>query len=945
MGCRAAFILVLLSAACGVAQDVPQFPSLPLNTPRPTPNSTSFQVPPPPTLPADPATAPDLPPPPPATIPLPKDEFFLPEGSRITLPAGAKRQIIRYSPRYGNLNKFDLEKLPDGTQRLVYTSGLIINVVYDLDTPKGPIQQEYEFAADNLVMWVKNLGGRDLTGGLPIDPAADGDSRIELELYMTGNVVVRTKDEQIINALWNERTVNTRTLRAEQLYYDVNKNRAVALQADLELAFDNLKDTVHLQAERLERRGKSEWHGTRAAAFSSKLPSDPGVEFLSSEVTLTERETERRNIFGLRYRKLPTGELDTSYEKTLTGTNTRVEVLGVPIFYTPYLKTDPSQPLGPLLGISFGNDRIFGAQFFTTWDVYNLLAFRPPPGHKWRLYVDYLDKRGPAGGTDYNYSNPDFFGFFGKNLGFVKLYGVSDRGQDIFGFYRGVEPVQSLPASDPRRNYRTFFRGRALWRNQQEIFADRDEDNQLTSGPFLTLQNQFAHQSDKNFFEQYYKQEFLTGPNQETFAYLSGSTGRLHGSVLAQGGQDRNWMTETRWLPQAKAALVGQSLFDTFTYTSRADLGYANFRPSQVYPPPLLPTEQKRLDTGRADWWNELAVPLAAGPLKVVPYGVFDLTGYTEDLNGNSRGRVYGAGGARASLSFSRLYADADSEIFNVRGLNHKATLHSNYYYARSSVRYTDLPQLDRLDDDTIDFTRRNITPFQSSFVKGPDGLALMNSPIFDPQQLAIRRLVDNRVDTRDDIQVVQLGLDQRLQTKRGYPGREHTIDWLTFDTSVSLFPQPDKDNYGKSAAFLEYHTLWNVGDQTALTSSGWFDPFVSGARYYNVGAYINRPDRTSFYFGYRETNPVNSKAVIGAIGYQLTKKYGVSVSSNYDFGTQQALSNTFTVSRTGTDLTVLIGLTYNQLTNNTGFMFSIVPNIASGTAYGRAGTTQFGGR
>ncbi len=956
MACRTAFILLLLSATCGVlprgfAQDLPDFPRLPLNTSRPSPNRTSFQVPPPPELPPFWAQADEsLPPPPPATIPLPRDEIFLPEGSRVNLPANAKRQIIRYSPRYGNLNKFDLERMPDGTQRLVYTSGLIINVIYDIDTPKGVVQQEYEFAADNLVMWIKNLNGRDLNGGLPIDPAQGGDSRLELELFMTGNVVVRSKDEQI-SAVTNLKVVTTRTLRAEQIYYDVNKNKAVALRADLELAFDNQPDTVHLQAQRMDRLGRSEWHATRASAFSSKLPSDPGLEFLTSEATLTERETVRRNIFGLPYRKLPSGEPDTSFERTLTGRNARAELLGVPIFYTPYLRTDPSQPLGPLLGFGFGTNRIFGTQFYTSWDLYNLFALRPPPGHKWRLSVDYFDKRGPAGGSDYTYTNPDFFGFFGANKGFVNVYGVSDRGGDILGASRGIEPIQSAASFVPPRDQRTFFRGRALWRNQQELYADRDSDNLLTSGPYLTLQSQFAHQSDKNFFEQYFKQEFNNGPNQETFSDLSGSNGRLHGSLLVQGGQDRNWMTETRWLPQAKGALLGQSFFDLFTYNGRVDAGYANFRPAQVSPPPLFSTEQKFINTGRADWWQELSLPVAAGPVKVVPYGIVDLTGYTEDLNGNSRGRVFGAGGARASISFSRLFTEASSEIFNVRGLNHKATLHSNYYYGRSSVRYTDLPQLDRLDDDVIDLTRRSITPFQTTnlftpgFVKGPDGIALATSPIFDPQQLAIRRLVENRVDTRDDMQVVQLGLDQRLQTKRGYPGREHTVDWLSVDVSASLFPQAEKDNYGKSAAFLEYNTLWNVGDQTALSSSGWFDPFASGARYYNLGMYINRPDKTSFYLGYRETNPVNSKAAIVAIGYQLTKKYGVNVSSNYDFGTQLAQSNTFLVTRTGTDLTVTFGITYNQLTNNTGFMFSIVPNIAAGNAVSRIGTAQFGGR
>ena len=359
-------------------------------------------------------------------------------------------------------------------------------------------------------------------------------------------------------------------------------------------------------------------------------------------------------------------------------------------------------------------------------------------------------------------------------------------------------------------------------------------------------------------------------------------------------------MTETRWLPKLSGALLGQSFFDAFTYNARADVGYAQFRPSVIYPFPVLDTEKKRLDTGRIDWWQELSLPLNAGPLRVVPYGVVDLTGYTEDLDGGSRGRIYGGGGARAALNFSRTFTEASNEIFNIRGLNHKATLHSNYFIAKSSVNSNELPLLDRLNDDAIDLAYRTITPLQGNYVKTAPALALMNAPFFDPQRVAIRRLVDNRVETRDDIQVLQLGLDQRFQTKRGFPGREHTVDWLSADVSTSIFPNADRDNFGKSTAFLEYRTIWNVGDQTAVTSSGWFDPFESGARYWNLGLYLSRPGGTNFYFGYRETDPVNSKAVIANVGYQLTRKYGVNVSSSYDFGTQQALSNTFLVSRTG---------------------------------------------
>ena len=67
-------------------------------------------------------------------------------------------------------------------------------------------------------------------------------------------------------------------------------------------------------------------------------------------------------------------------------------------------------------------------------------------------------------------------------------------------------------------------------------------------------------------------------------------------------------------------------------------------------------------------------MPLAAGPVKLVPYGVLALTHYSQDLTGEARGRFYGGGGVRGSLPLSRLYPDVQSELFNVHGVFHKAS-------------------------------------------------------------------------------------------------------------------------------------------------------------------------------------------------------------------------------------------------------------------------------
>src|SRR5205823_3374700 len=110
-----------------------------------------------------------------------------------------------------------------------------------------------------------------------------------------------------------------------------------------------------------------------------------------------------------------------------------------------------------------------------------------------------------------------------------------------------------------------------------------------------------------------------------------------------------------------------------------------------------------------------------------------------------------------ASIPFSRLYPDVDSELFNLSGLNHKIVLGGNFFTAQTNVHHTQLPQLDRLNDDATDQAIRDIRPVENILLPGGPGLLLSGYPLYDPQVYAMRRLILNRVDTLDDIEVLQL--------------------------------------------------------------------------------------------------------------------------------------------------------------------------------------------
>lgn len=732
----------------------------------------------------------------------------------------------------------------------------------------------------------------------------EGRSTRDAELYLSGNVVIRMKTRPAPRPPTAKPQADPPILRAEEVYYDVGRNVAVARDADLEFKQPGLPDPIHMQAEELIQVSPKHYQSLRTYVFSSRLPSDPGLKLYLVQATLDEKQVPKKGLFGRPRYNHQTGEPEVETQLLFHGNNLFLEAEDIPFFWLPFVQGDARDPLGPVENLQLNYNRIFGFQTSLTLNLYDLLGIDPTPGTRWRGDVDYLTKRGPALGTQYDYGGGELFGLPGKYNGLVKAWGIYDDGTDILGGGRG--PLDNHP----------LWRGRFLWRNNWSFLDD------------FTLQFQASALSDPNFLEQYYKTEFDNDINQATFVYFKQQHDNWAWSLLAED-RIRYWVTETSWLPRADGYLLGQSFFDLLTYNVHGSLAYARLMPSGFPPPPYLATDAAD-NTGRFDLWQDLSLPFTLGPFRLVPYGVLDLTDYTNDLNGNNVGRLYVAGGLRASIPFSRIYPDVHSEMLNLNGINHKIVLSANYYIAHSDVPFNQLPQLDRLNDDATDQALRDIHPIQP-IINPAYGAFLATSPMFNPQVYAIQRLVDNRIDTLDTIEALQLDLRQRWQTKRGYPGMQHIVDWMTLDLSATYFPKPNRDDFGEPFSFLQYDWTWNIGDRTALVSTGWVNPETNGTRVFTVGAFLNRPDRTNFYIGYRNIFPVDSQALVAAVTYVFSPKYAVTATTLYDFGSK-VQANSLMLTRMGKDLQMNLGFSYNSTLNTFGFQFELLPNAVAAT-------------
>lgn len=899
--------------------DVPPPPQPPMNLP-PPPAPTNPPAPPvmPATPPGPPPTFDPGAPVPPMTPAPPPPPFF---GPPMSPPPGSTAPPVAPTPRRFSIRPRTSEQIrvqnyttPNGETVYVVPSPVIVKI----DDPKAQFGS-LDIEADRMVFWTRGDGKQFFENM----KSNDGETSQHIELYLAGHVELRSRTK-------NEEEI----LRAEELYYDVSRNVAIGTKADLEIRQPKLPYPVHMRAPEILQLNSKVFQANNAEVFSTILPSDPGLKIYMRSATVEEVEVPKRGFLGRQIIDPATGLPAVERRRYFEGDNFLLYFENVPVFWFPYLRGDIEDPLGPLENISIGGSQMFGFQFQSTWDLYQLLGIQRPAGTRWRLYLDYLSARGPAAGTEFLAKGRDLFDVPNRYNFFFKAWGIYDPGYnntrtDILGgsrgeFYFPPPPGTMIPFEHP------LWRGRILSRANVQDLPDG-----------FTVQSQLALISDQNFIEQYFLNEWLTDYNQETFLYVKQQQEQWAWNLLVEP-RLRRWTTEASALPRADGWLLGQKLFDDWvTMNVRGSAGYFMLRtpdrPSYAY----LPTDVN-VDTGRFDLWSEFSLPFTAGPFRFAPYLVGDVAGYTADVNGDAAGRLYGGAGLRSTMPMSRLFPDVSSEFFNLDGLYHKIVFGTNYLYARTNVGYNELPQIDRLNDDTSDQAMRDLQ-YRQIFINPANAAFLTNfNGLVNPQAYLLRRMIDNRIDTLGDMNVVQFSVDQRLQTKRGIAASEHVVDWMNLNLGASFFPQPGRDNFGESWGILEYDWNWNVGDRTAFYSNGWMEPVTGGPRVFNVGAILNRPDGVLFSIGYRQIDPLESKAVVGSLTYRFSRKYAIAASTVWDYGVDMQTYGLGIV-RTGTDVQMSLGISYNSVLQNFGVQFEIVPNLfrsqvtnnaASGNAY-----------
>src|SRR5690606_39501855 len=164
------------------------------------------------------------------------------------------------------------------------------------------------------------------------------------------------------------------------------------------------------------------------------------------------------------------------------------------------------------------------------------------------------------------------------------------------------------------------------------------------------------------------------------------------------------------------------------------------------------------------------------------------------------------------------------------------------------------------------------------------------------------------------DLTLARFGLRQRWQTKRGLPGRERIIDWITLDVQATLFPDAERDNFNEDLGLLDYDFSWHIGDRLTILSDGYADLFPDGLKTASVGAVLTRPELGSLFVGYRIIDgPIQSSIVNAAVNYRMSEKWILTAGSSFDLEAAGNIGQTVSVTRIGESFLVNFGFNYDE--------------------------------
>jgi len=669
--------------------------------------------------------------------------------------------------------------------------------------------------ADNAVIWY-------IKGAAARGPGAESEDVIGENvraIYLSGDVVM---------------TSGRRTVRAEEIYYDFEEKKALAINAEMKNFDVSRGIPIYVRAAELRQLAENKFAADEITMTTS--------EFYLPQVSLNASRVMITDTTGVDERQEKVS--DSSYDAEMH--DVRFKVGRRTIFYWPFVRSNLERPDIALKSARVGHDNTWGTSVETRWYLSRLLGLREPEGTKSTLAFDYFDKRGIGIGAEIDYEREDHFG---RLLGYV----IRDSGEDRLGRHRTRRDLAA-----PRE-----LRGRFLWQHRHFL----PHNWQLTS--------EVSYASDEHFIEGYYRSEFDVGKEQETLVHLKRIEDNWGLSFLGKA-RINNFRDKLEELPSAEFHWTGQSLFDD-RLTLYSDSQVSRFRQRLASDSTLSLSEDFfTFMSERA----ELDMPMRWELAKVVPFvagtvAYEDGGGFYSDIDGQAAGRedtiFIGEAGARVfPRPLWKVYPAVDSRLWDLKGLRHVIEPHL------TAVGYTESDSAaEQRDILSVGISQRLQTK------RGPA----------DNQRTTDWMRLDFDVTWVNNSDDASAGADRFIWNKPFVPLVDRSSTVLQPLGGLDRYDRRSGGIFGPRRNYFSADYIWRVSDTTAILSDMNFDMQSGVVQQLNVGFSRLRWPNLSYYIGSRYLKRIDnnygeegSNAFIFAASYVLDPRYTVVFSQEYDF-------------------------------------------------------------
>ena len=726
---------------------------------------------------------------------------------------------------------------------------------------KNELGDLLEFQADNAVLF---YGG----GSLKQSPEDSKQGVLASDdvtaVYLQGNIVM---------------TEGARTIRADEMFYDFENSRALAVNAEMYKFDENRGIPVYLRAVKLRQVSENLFEGEDITLTTS--------EFYLPQISMTASKLVLTDMKGVDERAGKVAD-DSQYDALLT--DVRMKVGERTVFYWPKLRTGLERPDLPIKNASVGRDSSFGTTVQTEWYLAKILGLKEPPGTDSSLNLDYFSKRGVGTGVVVDYGQQDYFGG-------ISGYVMKDRGEDDLG--RTAERKNL----DSGREYR----GRFTSRHRQYLPYDWQATFEL------------SYISDKNFLESFYRNEFNTSKAQETLMHLKRLKDNWAFSFLSKV-RINDFETMSEELPTLEYHRTGQSFWDN-KLTYYTDTRVTRFRDRVGND--SSSTEQQQFYTFFVTR-HEVDMPLKSGKFSIVPfvagsYGYEDKDGYDVRLDETtvpSDDKVFlGETGVRLATMFWKEMPEIQSKFWDVDGIRHIIKPHAEvvtYHESDDTIEMRDTYNLGlsqrwqtrrgrKGDKRTIDWMRFDIdATFINERVDSSVGPARSYGPakfIYnDPSAFFVTRRNEGRFGmVRDSINT--------------------DYSWRVTDTTTVL-------------SDFNYDTETGVFQQVDVGLSRYVYPDIN----FYIGSRYLRPSIVTSGGVYEE----GSQIIIGSMAYKVNERYTMMFSQQYNADYGKNVKSELAILRRYHRLYYSLSFATDESLDRDSIMFSIWPQGVKELSFGK---------